>query len=364
MKKVRIVFVLSLVIAAALMPMMRAQEDEHEKEQELAALRERLRPKLILPTNNDTLYSDGGARFYQHIERDYKGVKSTPWEGGQYGFVREPVESAAGLIYTRFHEGIDIRPVERSATGEPQDQVRSIADGMVVYVNPVPGFSNYGKYVVVEHRLDGADYYSLYGHLAAVTVQPGRKVRQSEQLGVMGYTGAGLNRERAHLHLELNLLLSRHFESWYAQFAKNDPNHHGIYNGLNLAGIDIARFYIELRKHPKLTVPEFLADEETFYRVKLPASPGFDLAQRYPWLLHKSAADSSPAAWEISFNRAGVPLRVTAEKEAVTAPVLSYVERHPENYANLTRGVVGGSGASPHLTETGERLMRLLTWSD
>ncbi|MDQ6765876.1 MAG: hypothetical protein M3Z22_07250, partial [Verrucomicrobiota bacterium] len=76
------------------------------------------------------------------------------------------------------------------------------------------------------------------------------------------------------------------------------------------------------------------------------------------------AADSSPAAWEISFNRAGVPLRVTAEKEAVTAPVLSYVERHPENYANLTRGVVGGSGASPHLTETGERLMRLLTWSD
>ncbi len=37
---------------------------------------------LVLPTDNDALFSGGGAAFYQYIERNYKGVKSTPWEGG------------------------------------------------------------------------------------------------------------------------------------------------------------------------------------------------------------------------------------------------------------------------------------------
>ena len=50
------------------------------------------------------------ARFYQSVDRDYDGAKSAPWEGGQYGFVRDPKGSGGGVIYTRFHEGIDIRP--------------------------------------------------------------------------------------------------------------------------------------------------------------------------------------------------------------------------------------------------------------
>src|SRR5438876_598761 len=94
---------------------------------------------LVLPTDNDALFSGDGPAFYQYIERDYQGVKSTPWEGGQYGFVRDPVETPEGIVYTRFHEGIDIRPLQRDARGEPLDQVRVIADGQVVHVNLVPG---------------------------------------------------------------------------------------------------------------------------------------------------------------------------------------------------------------------------------
>src|SRR5438046_3213319 len=62
---------------------------------------------LALPTENDAIYRGDGPEFYQYIERDYKGVKSTPWEGGQYGFVRDPAETQGGIVYTRFHEGID-----------------------------------------------------------------------------------------------------------------------------------------------------------------------------------------------------------------------------------------------------------------
>src|SRR5262252_1293580 len=103
---------------------------------------------LVLPTDNDALFSGDGPAFYQYIERDYKGVKSTPWEGGQYGFVRDPIETPAGIIFTRFHEGIDIRCIHRDARDEPIDEVRAIADGKIVHTNMIAGYSNYGKYIV------------------------------------------------------------------------------------------------------------------------------------------------------------------------------------------------------------------------
>lgn len=320
------------------------------------------RMNLALPTDNDALFRGGGAEFYQYIIRDYKGVITKPWQGGQYGFVRNPVETSAGLIYTRFHEGMDIRPVRRDANGEPLDEVRAIADGTVVYTNVVPAHSNYGNYVVVEHRWSGANYYSLYGHLGSIAVQRGAKVTRGTRLGLMGYTGEGLDRERAHLHLELNLLLGRKFDAWYDANPKTEPNYHGIYNGINLQGLDIARLYSGLRKRPALTIPEFLRDEEAFYKVTLPASANFDLPRRYPWLA--SGGIDAGASCELSFNRAGVPLKVERAKEAVTAPTLSFVKKRAGDYALLTRGVVGGSGANAHLTESGERLMRLLIFPD
>ncbi len=74
-------------------------------------------------------------------------------------------------------------------------------------------------------------------------------------------------------------MLSREFESWYNAFFRNDPNHNGIYNGMNLAGLDIARLYLALHKNPSLTIPEFLGREETFYKVTVPKSRHFDLAK-------------------------------------------------------------------------------------
>src|SRR5438067_12093745 len=169
---------------------------------------------LGLSTDNDSLFSGGGAAFYQYIERNYNGVKSTRWEGGQYGFVRDPTDTAGGVVYTRFHEGIDIRPLHRDAHDEPLDEVRAIAGGKVVHTHLVRGYSNYGKYIVIEHHWDSSNYYSLYGHLSSIAVKPGDTVKRSQSIAIMGYTGTGLNRERAHLHLELNLMLSRQFDAW------------------------------------------------------------------------------------------------------------------------------------------------------
>ncbi len=317
---------------------------------------------IALATDNDTLFHGGGAQFYQYITRNFKGVKSTPWQGGQYGFVRNPVDTSGGRVYSRFHEGIDIKPVRRDAAGEPLDEVRAIAGGRVVHTSLTSGYSNYGRYVVVEHRWDGSRYYSLYGHLASIAVQTGDNVARGTRLGIMGHTGTGLDRTRAHLHLELNLMLSPRFESWYDHFIKNDPNRHGIYNGVNLTGIDIARFYFAQRKSPGLTVPQFLSGEQTIFKVKLPASGNFDLPRRYPWLLRKAGAN--PPSWEVSFNGAGIPLSVEPGDSAVDAPVVSFVRKRSGSYSNYTRGIVTGSGSRPRLSESGERLMRLLIWPD
>jgi murein DD-endopeptidase MepM/ murein hydrolase activator NlpD len=318
---------------------------------------------LVLPTDNDALFSGDGAAFYQYVERDYKGTKTTPWEGGQYGFVRDPTDTAGGVVFTRFHEGIDIRPLHRAANGDPLDEVRAIADGKVVHANLVPGHSNYGKYIVIEHRWDGSSYYSLYGHLSSIAVHPGDTVQRGQRIAVMGYTGTGLNQERAHLHLELDLMFSREFEAWYNTFFRNDPNHNGIYNGMNLAGLDVARLYLALRKNPALTIPEFLNNEEIFYKITLPNSRHFDLPKIYPWML-AAGKRSEKSSREVSFARSGVPLKIEPSDRRVRQPELSYVKKSSIDYSHLTRDIVSGHEGNAHLTNYGRQLMRLLIFPD
>jgi len=238
--------------------------------------------------------------------------------------------------------------------------VRAIADGEVVHVSSVAGYSNYGKYIVIEHRWGGSSYYSLYAHLSSIAVQPGETVRRGQPIAVMGYTGTGINRERAHLHLELCLMFSRQFEAWYNTFFRNDANRHGLYNGMNLAGLDVARLYLALRKNPGLTIPQFLAGEETFYKITLPKAQHFDLLTLYPWL--STAGKRSGSSWEVSFASSGVPLRIEPSDKRVAQPEVSYVKNNTAECSYLTRDIVGGRGANAHLTNYGAQLMRLLIW--
>src|SRR5690554_5389210 len=143
---------------------------------------------LILPTSNRALLEDDGPAFYQFTDRYFKGKRSHPWEGGQYGFVRNQVETQEGVVFTRFHEGVDIKPLYRDRRGEPLDTVRAIDDGYVVYANDNEHHSSYGKYIVVEHWWDGSPYYSLYAHLNEVDVERGDRVFQGDRLGRLGYT--------------------------------------------------------------------------------------------------------------------------------------------------------------------------------
>src|SRR6202790_5414137 len=313
---------------------------------------------IILPTENRGLLNGDNATFYQYVKRDFEGESKTPWEGGQYGFVRNPRRFGATVLDTRFHEGMDIRPLHRDANGEPLDVIHAIAAGNVVYANNVPSASNYGRYIVIEHQFGGCPYYSLYAHLSAIDVAIGNRVAQGDPIAVMGHTGEGIDRERAHVHLELNLLLNSDFERWSKKYFRGDGNRHGNFNGQNLDGLDIGRLYLELVKNPQETIPEFFREEATWYRVVVPASPRMDLLQRYPWL---SGGQTEAQAWEVSFNQAGIPLRFEARTETVAKPVLTWVKVSPYPYALQTRGYIEGSGSNYRLSQDGERYLDLIS---
>jgi murein DD-endopeptidase MepM/ murein hydrolase activator NlpD len=314
-------------------------------------------PMLILPTKNQGLLHGDPASFYQYVQRDFEGQVSQAWEGGQYGFVRNPRRFGSAIVFTRFHEGIDIRPLNRDAAGEPTDVIHAIAAGKVAYTNCVAGYSNYGRYVVVEHTFDNCSYYSLYAHLNIIMVKPGDHVAQNAPLAIMGHTGEGIDRERAHVHLELNLMLNGHFSEWQTKYFPKDVDRHGIYNGMNLAGLDIGRFYLELQKNPALTIAQFVQKGEAWYRVIVPRSPTMDLQERYPWLLQGSHSGQS---WELTFDRTGLPLQIRAVEEQVTTPSLTWV--HPSAYPQnlMTKGHIQSGGSIPALTLEGQRFIDLV----
>jgi murein DD-endopeptidase MepM/ murein hydrolase activator NlpD len=316
---------------------------------------------LVLPTDNDAIFSADPSNFYMYTDRNFEGVTSKPWEGGQYGFSRDQKRTSIGIIYTRLHEGIDIRPVKRDASGNPLDEVRAIAAGTVVYVSASAGESNYGRYLVVHHDWGDGPFFSLYAHLSKTLATLGQRVAGGETIAVMGYTGAGINRERSHVHVELNFILSDRFQVWYGKHFTT-ANHHGIYNGFNLTGLDIAGLLKAHRANPAISIPQFLREkEEVYYKVAIPAKGPLSLLQRYPWLGEGEAPSGKPGNWEIAFNDKGVPLAVRAGEKKINGPVVTYVKPSGTDHSYLTVGRITGSGNSATLTPTGSRYVQLIT---
>ena len=175
------------------------------------------------PTENTALLDNRPQDFYMYVDRNFEGKKSQPWEAGAYGFTRTLVRTQAGLVAVKFHEGIDIKPLRRDASGTPLDDVHPVAGGTVVHASANPTHSNYGRYVVIEHQLKDGPLYSLYAHLASVSCRKGDRVGTGNVIGKLGYSGVGLNKTRAHVHLELCLKLQDDFENWYSSLKLGTP---------------------------------------------------------------------------------------------------------------------------------------------
>ncbi|MEJ6572868.1 MAG: M23 family metallopeptidase [Akkermansiaceae bacterium] len=318
---------------------------------------------VILPTVNDNLLRGESEKFYMYVHRNFEGRASKAWTAGKYGFVRNLRRTEDGLIGTKFHEGIDIKPIKRDRSGKPLDEVRTIASGVVAYANSSSSRSNYGKYIVVEHPWSSGPIYSLYAHLSETSVKAGQKVALGEAIGKLGYTGAGINRERAHLHLELDLMLSERFTDWHKKHL-GGTNYHGNHNGMNMAGLDIAAYFMAKHRNKSLTIPQFSKTVTVYYKVTVPRdqtqTEPLKIVTRYPWLARGDHKARTPS-WEISFSASGFPLSVSPSNRSVSEPRISSIRKCLSKHDYHTRGFVSGTGYRATLSKTGKRFIELVT---
>ncbi|NNF59145.1 MAG: M23 family metallopeptidase [Rhodothermaceae bacterium] len=281
---------------------------------------------LVFPTDNEAILEGEPAQFYMGLERRFGRERAWAWEGGSYGYVRNARSTPAGWRFTRFHEGIDIAPVHRNEDGEPLDEVRSVDAGRVMYVNRNPRASDYGRYVVVEHLWEGSPFYTLYAHLGETSVREGERVQRGQPLGLLGYSGQGLDRDRAHLHFEVNLLVNEHFGAWRDARHPRWRDTHGRFHGYNLVGVSPVEL---LGSGSPAFLIEQLLSERADVTVRVPAGPPPDLLGRYPWLCHSCGEDGPPRwawSWEVGLTRDGRPVSIEPSERRVETPTLEQVD--------------------------------------
>ncbi len=307
---------------------------------------------VSLPTANNALLRTGGeAEFFQPT------IEGTT-ETGMFGCVRREGR--------KFHEGIDIKCRQRDRRGEPLDPVHAVADGEVAFINKKSGLSNYGRYIMLAHRWDGVQVYTLYAHLRDVAdgLIVGQPVRKGQVIATLGHstnTREGISAERAHLHFEINFMLNPGFRVWYP---KRDPKGppFGNFNGKNLIGLDAAAFYRAYAANPKLNFADYVARQPVAFTVLVGA-------RLFPWLrMHPEqlrAATGPTVAYEIAVTAWGLPVavwpRTASEIDGRRPPALNRLSE-AELERNGCRRLVERAGRGWRLAGEGREWAELLTY--
>ena len=248
-----------------------------------------------------TAWSEGRppSEFLQH-------AGSGDAESGGFGGVRNGGR--------QFHEGIDIKAVSRDRRGEPADSIFAAMAGVVRHISRSAGDSNYGRYIVLEHPGVSHAVYTLYAHLSHIApgLKEGDQVARGQIIGTMGHSSGSyvIPRDRAHLHFEIGVMVTRDFQWWYNARKFGSTNDHGLWNGMNLMGFDPLDFLNQWRAHRVDTFQDYFARMEPEVRVRIATRRVPDFVLRYPSLLTKPLPPLV-AGWDIKFNWTGVPFAWT-----------------------------------------------------
>jgi peptidoglycan LD-endopeptidase LytH len=313
---------------------------------------------FLLPTANRALFEKGGE------ERFYAPTPGKPWTSGTFGCVR-----TEGW---QMHEGLDIRSIRQDRRGEPTDPVMASAEGTVAYINHSAALSNYGKYIILRHQIEGLEIYSLYAHLAAVRtgLKAGAAVRAGETIATMGRTTntrGGIGKDRAHLHFEIDLLISDRFSEWFKKALPGERNDHGIWNGRNLLGLDPQQVFLNQQAQgAAFRLRAFIQGRTELVRV-LVRDTHFPWLRRYATLMEQNPnlGSQAPAGYELVMDYNGVPIRLiprpasdfrTPGKYRLLSVNAAEYERHH------CRKLVAAHGGSWQLTPQGQAMLDELTY--
>ncbi len=310
-----------------------------------------------LPTANRALFDKGAE------EKFFVGTTGKPWPSGTFGCVRSEGN--------QMHEGLDIRSLSRDRRGEPTDPVLASCDGTVAYLNPRISASNYGKYVVLRHTIEGMEVFTLYAHLSgfALGLKAGQTVKAGETIATLGRTSntrERISQERAHVHFEINLFVNERFPVWYKKEHPKDPDEHGPWNGINLLGLDPRLILLDQQAQgAKFSLVKFIQSRPELCRV-LVRDTSFPYLKRYPMLLRSNpvAEKEGVAGYELTLDCNAVPIALTPRaaseiKSKQKYQVLSVNAAEEEK--NSCRKLVVRRGRSWELSNTGTVFLNLLT---
>ena len=313
---------------------------------------------FLLPTANRALFEKGGE------EKFFAGTVGKPWTSGTFGCVRSEGR--------QMHEGLDIRCLQRDKRGEPIDPVMATADGAVAYINSKPSLSNYGNYILLRHKIDGMEIYSLYAHLSKIRdgLKIGAQVKAGEVIATMGRTTntkEGISKERAHVHFELDFLVNDRFASWYKKHFPGQRNDHGDWNGQNLIAIDPLPILREQQRlGEKFNLIAAVRNQTGLCRVFV-RDTNFPWLKRYPQFIRPNtkAEKEGVVGYEISLNFNGLPFELTPRaaseiKSKNKLQLLSVNEN--EEQKNPCRKLVTKRSGRWELSNRGIQLMDLLTY--
>jgi murein DD-endopeptidase MepM/ murein hydrolase activator NlpD len=311
-----------------------------------------------LPTANRALFEKGGE------ERFFVGTTGKSWTSGTFGCVRSEG--------SQFHEGLDIRCLQRDKRGEPTDPVMATTDGTVAYLNSKPSLSNFGNYIVLRHQINGLEIYSTYAHLRSIRegLKIGQPVNAGETIAIMGRTSnthEGISKERAHVHFELDLFINDRFASWYKKAFPGQRNDHGDWNGHNLVGLDSRLILLAQQSEGKrFSALDVIRHQTELCRV-------FVRATNFPWLKRYSALvgrnpvaeKEGVAGYEVALNFNGlafelVPRAASEIKGKGRFQILSVNEA--EHQKNRCGHLVTKKASRWELTNQGIHLLELLTY--
>lgn len=313
-----------------------------------------------LPTANRNLLVSGGEAAF------FAPTPGRTWQSGGFGCVRNDQYGP------RLHEGIDILVQQKDRRGEPLDPVLGSADGEVAYLNSKPGLSNYGKYVMVRHRIEGVEVYTLYAHLSEIRsgLRVGDRVKAGDRLGTMGRTTntrESIGRERAHLHFEINLVLHERYAAWHQKTHPDQRNDHGNFHGHNFLGIDPAEVFREQQRlGAGFSLVRFIQSRAELCRVAVRTS-SLSFARRYPQFVERNpvAERQGVAGYELGLAFNGIPIRIIPRAASeLTRPgkVQLLTVNAAEREAHPCGRLLIKRGQAWTLTGRGDDLLGLLTF--
>ena len=234
------------------------------------------------------------------------------------------------------------------------------------------GLSNYGKYAVVGHKIEGLEVYSLYAHLSTILPkwEAGKWIEAGEQIGIMGRTSntrQRISKDRAHLHFELALVVNHEYPAYFKKKYPKGTNDHGIWNGQNLAGMNPAEIFHEQETKEDFSLRNYLRERTPLFQALIHQTE-FAWTKRYlPLILKAPQLDASKInAYEVSFDFSGLPFQfkpiVAEEPREKGSWELIHVDENMFK-SHPCRKLVTKTGQRWRFTARGNQWLELLLFS-